>query len=147
MTDLDELLVLRLALLGIIFGFGLIASVLLARGLNARPTAPATTSPNRAGARLIVISPAQTGLDPGTEFPLAGRMFVGREMDNGIVLPDASVSSRHAQVEWTGRGWFLTDLRSTNGTLLNGRPVGTRRVRLRENEQITFGAVVVRFHA
>lgn len=48
------------------------------------------------------------------------------------------VSTRHAQVELTPAGAFLTDLRSTNGTFLNGGRL-TDRTALRIADQIQFG--------
>ena len=38
---------------------------------------------------------------------------------NTVCLKDSSVSQRHAEVVWTGAEWSLTDVGSSNGTLLN----------------------------
>jgi hypothetical protein len=38
-----------------------------------------------------------------------------------LVLDDAAVSTRHAQLAFDGRGWLLTDLESRNGTWVDGR--------------------------
>ena len=38
---------------------------------------------------------------------------------NSLVLSDASLSDRHARLEWNGR-WELTDLGSKAGTFLKG---------------------------
>lgn len=46
---------------------------------------------------------------------------IGRDSDNDIVLPDASVSRHHARLEWAQGVWRLVELGSTNGTLINGR--------------------------
>lgn len=48
---------------------------------------------------------------------------IGRADVNDIVLPTAKVSKRHAKLEATPQGLILTDLKSTNGTYLNGRKV------------------------
>lgn len=45
---------------------------------------------------------------------------VGRDDDCDVVIPDPSVSGRHAQIAHDGVDWLLTDLGSTNGTWLNG---------------------------
>ncbi|MDB4927600.1 MAG: modulated efflux pump with fused ATPase and integral rane subunit, partial [Myxococcaceae bacterium] len=47
---------------------------------------------------------------------------IGRA-DAGLVLDNPQVSARHAQVERDGAATVLRDLRSTNGTFLNGRRV------------------------
>lgn len=44
---------------------------------------------------------------------------IGREPENTLVLPDASVSRRHAQVEPNGNFFLLRDHGSTNGTFVN----------------------------
>ena len=49
------------------------------------------------------------------------RRRIGRgPKGNTVCLKDASVSQRHAEVVWTGAEWTLTDMGSSNGTLLNG---------------------------
>lgn len=48
---------------------------------------------------------------------------IGRQPDCTIVLPSSTVSRRHAQVRQEGSRFFLRDLNSTNGTLLNREPV------------------------
>ncbi len=48
---------------------------------------------------------------------------IGRADVNDIVLPTAKVSKRHAKLEATPQGLILTDIKSTNGTYLNGRKV------------------------
>jgi Inner membrane component of T3SS, cytoplasmic domain/von Willebrand factor type A domain len=37
-----------------------------------------------------------------------------------IALDDPAVSTRHAELHYDGRGWRLTDLKSTNGTFVDG---------------------------
>jgi type VI secretion system FHA domain protein len=53
------------------------------------------------------------------------KTFIGRSPGNDIVLPDAEkrVSSKHARVDRTPSSLQLTDLGSTNGTVVNGRKI------------------------
>ncbi|MGE5596349.1 MAG: FHA domain-containing protein [Hyphomicrobiales bacterium] len=148
MNDSTELLVLRLVLIAIIFLFVLAAAFAMRAGLRrpAQTVSPAARRTASAGPRLIVVAPASTGLPVGTEFALAPEMTLGRDPTNGIILGDASVSARHARIEQTRQGWRIADLGSTNGTLVNGRPLNGRATALRGGEQLAFGAVVLRFH-
>ena len=49
--------------------------------------------------------------------------IIGRHPDCAISLPSNTVSRRHAQIRRAGAQFFLLDLSSTNGTLLNREPV------------------------
>jgi FHA domain-containing protein/tetratricopeptide repeat protein len=48
---------------------------------------------------------------------------IGRDPGNTIAIPSAFVSKRHALVREAAAGFTLVDLGSSNGTLVNGRPV------------------------
>jgi hypothetical protein len=144
-SDASELLVLRLGLIGIIFVFVLAVSLTMRSGLRPRGR-PGLAAPLATGRpRLVVLVPGQTGLNPADEIPLAGEMTVGRDPGNSIVLGDQSVSGRHASLTYTREGWRIADLGSTNGTFVNGRPLGRRRPTLRVGDDLAFGSVVVRF--
>jgi hypothetical protein len=148
LTDSAELLVLRLALLGVIFAFVLLASAYLRGSMRPRiAVQPGRGARYTGNVRIVVDSPGDSGLAPGTEFALAGKMTLGRDEGSSIVLRDDSVSAWHAEIERTRRGWYVTDLDSTNGVLVNGQPVGARRRRLQGGEEIAIGAVILRFQA
>lgn len=51
------------------------------------------------------------------------RLSIGRHPDNDIALDDKAVSGRHAAIITILRDSFLEDLHSTNGTVVNGRPI------------------------
>jgi cell division protein FtsW len=48
---------------------------------------------------------------------------IGRDSGCDIVLPDAFVSFRHARIYASGDDYFVEDLGSANGTLINDRPL------------------------
>jgi predicted component of type VI protein secretion system len=65
------------------------------------------------------------------------RMTVGRRPDNDVCLPHPAVSGEHAAIVTILADSFLEDLGSTNGTLVNGRPI-TKHF-LRDRDQIDIG--------
>lgn len=146
MSDSSELVLLRLGLIAIVFVFALITALTMRSGLRSTPELVSGRGRVR-GPRLVVLSPGETGLSAGAEFSVGGEMSLGRDPANGIVLGDPSVSGAHATLARVRDGWRLTDLGSTNGTLLNGRRVDGRGVLLRGGERVSLGAVVLRFHS
>ncbi len=60
----------------------------------------------------------------GRRLPLPARgATIGRSRECDIVLDDAGISRRHAEIRPDAEGWTVADLGSTNGVRLNGRPV------------------------
>lgn len=58
------------------------------------------------------------------EFPLEKeRTTIGRRPTNDIQIDNLAISGQHATVITIGNDAFLEDLESTNGTLVNGKPV------------------------
>lgn len=53
------------------------------------------------------------------------RVVLGRSRDADFRLDDPNISRRHAVVYWEDGRAFVKDLDSTNGTLLNGRPIAS----------------------
>jgi Inner membrane component of T3SS, cytoplasmic domain len=69
--------------------------------------------------------------------------LIGRSDDADVLVLDASVSARHAQLINGSQGFEIEDLGSTNGTQVEGRPV-TRSV-LQTGQLITIGQVEFKF--
>lgn len=68
----------------------------------------------------------------------SARLLIGRESKNDIVVHDVNASRTHAELRFEPQGvWTITDLGSTNGTLVNGREVATQP--LSEGDRITIG--------
>src|SRR5215831_4168863 len=65
------------------------------------------------------------------------RTTIGRRPDNDVCLPNLAVSGEHAAVVTILTDSFLEDLGSTNGTLVNGKPIGKHF--LRDRDQIEIG--------
>src|SRR5918992_1974813 len=62
-----------------------------------------------------------------TELLGSGGATLGRSRDADIVLDDANVSRKHAEVRPSGGSWIVRDLGSTNGIKVNGRRLDPAR--------------------
>lgn len=62
---------------------------------------------------------------------------IGRDESNLIISMDPFISMRHARIEKRDTGYFIRDLRSRNGTFLNG--VKILEALLQEGDRITLG--------
>ncbi|MCF8571776.1 FHA domain-containing protein [Gordonia sp. HY002] len=71
------------------------------------------------------------------QISLTGVKTIGRTPDNDIVVSDVLASRHHARLASTPQGLVLEDLRSVNGTFVNGRRIGSQR--LAENDVVTIG--------
>jgi hypothetical protein len=78
--------------------------------------------------------------------PYAEFIFVGRSTTADVQLEDASISKSHAAFQRHGEEWFVKDVRSRNGTYVDGTRLELGgRVALRSGAQVTFGAVPAYF--
>ena len=67
--------------------------------------------------RLILVADGRE-----TSFPLTGDTYtLGRHRNNDITISDPKVSSFHARIDRSPDGFVLVDLKSRNGTFLNGK--------------------------
>jgi hypothetical protein len=97
-----------------------------------------------AGARLRVLAgPAGTA---GRDFLLDRPVLtIGRRADQDIVIDDPSVSRTHARIHVTEGEAAVEDLGSTNGTALNGRPIGRSRVPVHDGDRIQVGNALLQY--
>jgi hypothetical protein len=72
-----------------------------------------------------------------------GPWSIGRSAENDIVISDPNVSRKHAQLLRSENGFVVEDLGSTNGTLLDGAPIG--RERIESGDELAFGGIAARF--
>lgn len=82
--------------------------------------------------------------DPAeTQHPLMPITSIGRASSNTIVIDDEYASSRHALISLRGQQWWLEDLESRNGTLLNDTQLAAPAV-ISSGDVITIGSTHVR---
>ncbi|EPZ32486.1 adenylyl cyclase [Rozella allomycis CSF55] len=73
------------------------------------------------------------------------KVKIGRKLDNDIQLVDELASREHAHITKTNDGLFvLTDLKTSNGTIINSVEIKTPRV-LRNGDKIEIGHYILTF--
>lgn len=81
----------------------------------------------------------RTGPNPGKIFELnKAELYVGRDVNNDIVINDSEISRKHARILMQAGGFVLEDLGSTNGSFINGQRLMGPHV-LRQGETLMFG--------
>jgi hypothetical protein len=70
-------------------------------------------------------------------------VVIGRIPACDLVVNDTNVSRRHASIQRSGQQFVLTDLGSTNGTLLNGKKVSQSI--LQAGDVVTVGTTKLTF--
>jgi hypothetical protein len=93
--------------------------------------------------QLVVLQTGKCNLVQGDVFPIGVVTRLGRAATNSLVIEDAFASAEHARLSFRNGRWWLEDLDSRNGTLLNqdrlnapaivttGDVIGIGEVRLR----------------
>src|SRR5678809_1351713 len=71
---------------------------------------------------------------------------VGRVQGNDLMLPKGNVSKHHARLLYRDGRFIVTDLKSTNGTYVNGRKIAQATI-VREGDKIYIGDFVLRIES
>lgn len=79
----------------------------------------------------------ESGKQSGAVLEVTDGMVIGRRLELPFTLEDPKASREHAKFVKHGDGFALVDLKSTNGTFLNGNRV--QQSRLREGDRIRIG--------
>ena len=64
------------------------------------------------------------------------RMVIGRGRKADLALAEATISRAHAAIGFDGRGFFVEDLGSTNGTRVNGARIGKQALKCDDEIQM-----------
>ncbi len=106
-----------------------------------RDAPPPAEAPSR---RAEVTTRAVVTVDDRRYVLDAERSTVGRSRDADCVLRDPNVSRHHAELRRSRDGeWTIADLGSTNGVKVNGRRVGSTR--LKSGDKVTLGTTTFSF--
>ena len=129
------LLILRLAIAVVLYTFLAFILVHLRKDIQtskqSRPVAPKSYLETLEG----------EGLEIG--YNLEELNLIGRANDNTIVLDDGTVSGYHARLSYQQDQWWVEDLGSRNGTLLNEIPV-TEPLVITNGDELQFGCIRMR---
>lgn len=77
------------------------------------------------------------------EQTLASTLTLGRAPENSLAVNDLKLSRKHLQIERRGEAWWLKDLGSSTGTLVNGQK--TVESRLAPGDRIHAGDLVLEY--
>ena len=84
------------------------------------------------------------GRDAGKEFPLARvKTVVGRGNDADLQIDDDRMSRLHAKIMYRRHQFRVSDLKSANGTFLNGSEV--KEYALRNQDKLLMGDTMFQF--
>lgn len=97
------------------------------------------------GVLVVERSPSRTPRT-GERITLRVTNAIGRDAGNDIPLPDEAASARHAVLELRDGEWWIEDLGSTNGTLVNGVRIA-KPERVRAGDQLGIGRVTMRLES
>ena len=86
------------------------------------------------GALAIVLSGFYEGLEVAID---RERIVIGRGRKADLALAEATISRAHAALGFDGERFFVEDLGSTNGTLVNGAKIS--RHELASDDEIQMG--------
>ena len=115
-----------------------------AQSANPPAAAPAPAVPDEWETPLVA-SLTEEGPE-GAVYPLLeDECFVGRDPSSAVAISDRGISTRHARILRTAEGFVVEDLKSRNGTFVNGEPVKEHRL-LVDKDVIRFGMAVLTFH-
>ena len=85
------------------------------------------------------------GPDKGRVIPIeADSIRVGRDPGCEVLLADAQISRRHLRISGADDAWKITDLNSSNGTLLNGEQISSQA--LKDGDILILGETMMGFH-
>ena len=85
---------------------------------------------------------ARSGSSKGTQWQITKDLTVlGRSSECDVILPDSTVSRRHCEIVLRDGELMLTNLSGNNACLVNGVPVGHRRLKI--GDELSIGVSII----
>jgi hypothetical protein len=86
--------------------------------------------------------------ESGVDFRLyEGRNVIGRDSDCQIVIPDMSVTGRHAILLFRNGKYSITDQQSSNGTYVNDEDIELEPRYIQDGDIIRIGDTILKFRS
>ena len=92
-------------------------------------------------ARLLIYTGKLKG--KALALPPKGKVVLGRSQQAHITIPDGNLSRAHCAVAAAGKSFKFEDLKSTNGSFVNGKQI--EQVLLRDGDRIVIGETEMEF--
>lgn len=89
----------------------------------------------------VISSGSNSNLKNGGIVPIRGELTLGRKEDNILIINDPYVSAHHIKIYVKNTDYFVEDLGSTNGTLLNGVKLEGKAF-LNPGDEIKIGSIL-----
>ncbi|MEK7449536.1 MAG: FHA domain-containing protein [Planctomycetota bacterium] len=83
------------------------------------------------------------GAAKGKEFEVKDLTIIGRMRTNTVAIDDSMASREHTRIAKESDGYYVEDLKSRNGTLLNGQKI--EKSRLAPGDLVTIGRTELKF--
>lgn len=108
--------------------------------------APAGVAEVHRGLDAWLVAERGGGLEADRRFDLIGGISIGRSKDADVQIEDRYASGIHARVFPRGDRFYVEDMSSTNGTLLNGASLHGE-AELVDGDAVQIGDTVFRFES
>ena len=143
------IIALRYILLLVLYLFLFRVILLIIRDIRSNKTDPIVSVPNKTNdgimtAGLIVETSDVPELVEGDKIKLTTENYLGRGSENRIQVADDFTSHRHARLAIINGEYWLEDLNSKNGTVVNGARID-KPVNLVNGDLFQIGGVTFRF--
>ena len=84
-----------------------------------------------------------SGSSSGIEYPISSEIIIGRQSDNQIPIDDSKSSRKNSRIFSDNGIYYVEDLKSRNGTFVNGKTISTHK--LCHGDKIQIGETIILF--
>lgn len=143
-------IIFTIIVIGIVYIIIFTALKIMNKDISSKDTVVRNRQPNNnvnksntvSGLGLEVINPGENvRLKRGGVIPLKNGLTIGRNEENMLVLNDTYVSSHHARIFFYNGRYILEDMKSTNGTMINGDRI-SGKVYLNKDSELKIGTAI-----